>query len=217
MQSHVQTAKKGLVVLALLFNSLSFSMEPEKPRMFSPKWREQKFVNFQARIAQGMEQLQNFRETYFYSSDSESETSSDESGSETSASVTKLSKSEELLDQSIDETTLENASQRSEQEKTVIPAKPKEEDKEILQKTLQENKDLLINDAPAHVSWLGANAKKLGFGALALVTIGAITYVLYKNGTLKKLADVMKEHPYISAGVASFATIVTGYLAYKYC
>ena len=86
---------------------------------------------------------------------------------------------------------------------------------EVLVSALQ-SEDIDLSKDKVQVSWLRANAKALGFGALALVTVGATMYVLYKNGTLKKLVDVMKKHPYISAGVASAATIVTGYVAFKY-
>lgn len=61
-------------------------------------------------------------------------------------------------------------------------------------------------------------AIKFGIGAVALVTVGGVTYVLYKNGTLKKLADACKEHPYIAGGsIATGLSVVAGSLvAYYY-
>lgn len=71
--------------------------------------------------------------------------------------------------------------------------------------------------APVSVTWLNKKtALKFGIGAVALITIGATTYILYKNGTFKKLVNDAKKHPFISAGTASIITSVCGYLAYKY-
>ena len=72
-----------------------------------------------------------------------------------------------------------------------------------------------INDTdnqPVKVSWFNKKtALKFGVGAIALVTIGYTTYVLYKNGTLKKLSEVMKKHPYISTVGLAITTLLIGH------
>ncbi len=58
-------------------------------------------------------------------------------------------------------------------------------------------------------------AIKFGVGAIALVTIGSITYVLYKNGTLKEIGKAAQKHPYISAGcVSTLLASIVGVLVY---
>jgi hypothetical protein len=52
-----------------------------------------------------------------------------------------------------------------------------------------------------------------GTAALAAVVIGGITFILYKNGQLKCVGEVIKDHPFITAACTSaFVGIALSYL-----
>ncbi|MGE0206305.1 MAG: hypothetical protein AB7R69_00480 [Candidatus Babeliales bacterium] len=75
---------------------------------------------------------------------------------------------------------------------------------------LEQNKDV-------KVAWFSKRtALFFGAGAVALISVGAIVYILYEDGTLTKLADVVKEHP-VKTGLACLATALTFYAGYSYC
>jgi hypothetical protein len=46
-------------------------------------------------------------------------------------------------------------------------------------------------------------------GAIGILTIGAVTYVLYKNGTLAKIEQLAREYPYIAAGISGVTAVST--------
>ena len=56
-----------------------------------------------------------------------------------------------------------------------------------------------------------------GLGAIALITVAGVTYVLYENGTLILLADYSLRHPYrvTSSVVATAGAIALFVFAYK--
>jgi hypothetical protein len=68
----------------------------------------------------------------------------------------------------------------------------------------------------ARFEWLNKkNALRFGAGAIALVAVGGVVYVLYENCTLKKIADAAKAHPrMVAGGVATSLAGVVGVLLY---
>jgi hypothetical protein len=68
----------------------------------------------------------------------------------------------------------------------------------------------------ARFEWLNKkNAVRFGAGAIALMAFGGVVYVLYENGTLKKITDAAKSHPRIAAGgITTTIAGVVGVLLY---
>lgn len=56
-----------------------------------------------------------------------------------------------------------------------------------------------------------------GIGAVGILTVGAVTYVLYKNGVFTKIATIAQKHPWCTAAVTGTAAIAAaaGVLYYK--
>ncbi|MBI2774837.1 hypothetical protein HYX58_02435 [Candidatus Dependentiae bacterium] len=56
-----------------------------------------------------------------------------------------------------------------------------------------------------------------GIGAVGILTVGTVTYVLYKNGVFTKIATIAKKYPWCTAAVTGTAAIAAaaGVLYYK--
>ncbi|HEX2977979.1 MAG TPA: hypothetical protein VHO47_02585 [Candidatus Babeliales bacterium] len=56
-----------------------------------------------------------------------------------------------------------------------------------------------------------------GIGAVGILTVGTISYVLYKNGVFTKIATIAKKHPWCTMAVTGTAAIAAaaGVLYYK--
>jgi len=188
MQSLTKNIKKGLVVSALLFTGLQYADEID----------DLSFFNGEKTVNHGL--FEGLRETLAHGFNSFTD-----SYNNMLTTLNNSSDSDAQQEELLSESEISNSdSGFSEVEQ--------QENEKSLQSGLQ---SISAENDSVQVSWLRKNVKVLGFGALALVTVGAITYVLYKNGTLNKLADVVKKRPYVSAGIASAAAIVSGYIAFK--
>jgi hypothetical protein len=222
MLSIKKAIKKGLVMIAIasISSHVMHAMEmetdflpkeefetPVKLNLWENAQKAQEGLSRFGRKAQ--EKFANFQEKLADFNEFISEKIATGRSEATIETVEQTSKTTEQKQENIQQenstTPLQGAPQPNSAQESTLQAKESIE-KQNKSETLNSKKNLLksvvsseqSNSFFSYTFLSQENALKFGIGAIALITICGVTWILYKNGTLKKLYTKATEHPRIT-------------------